>query len=58
MTNDIHVLPVDDVKPHTETTSCPCNPRVEVIGANLLVVHNAFDHREIMEELLMVGKED
>ena len=48
---DIHVLPVDDIKSHEENTKCHCNPKLEVIGANLLIVHNAFDHREIIEEI-------
>jgi len=50
MTDDIHVVPVDDILPHdTEGTDCWCDPRIEVIGANLLIVHNSFDGREEKE---------
>jgi hypothetical protein len=51
MNGDINILPLNDKKEHYEHTLCPCNPRVEVIGANLLIIHNAYDHREIVEEL-------
>jgi hypothetical protein len=27
-----------------------CDPRVEVIGGNLLVIHNSFDGREAEEQ--------
>lgn len=46
-----HLLPIDDTHPHTESINCLCNP---VGGYNkdgkFLVVHNAFDGRELMEE--------
>ena len=52
MTNDIHVYPLNDKKPHKlEGVDCECKPKVEVVGANLIITHNAFDHRAIMEQL-------
>jgi hypothetical protein len=51
MTFDINVMPLNDLQEHYEHTHCPCNPRVEVIGASLLIVHNSYDHREIAEQL-------
>jgi hypothetical protein len=51
MNGDIHVLPLNDKEEHEEHTRCSCNPKVEVIGAKLLIIHNAYDHREIAEWL-------
>lgn len=53
----VHIIPLDDEQPHnTETTTCRCNPRIEwahpVTGepyAEALVIHNAFDCREVVE---------
>jgi len=46
--NDIHVMPVDDLREHL-FVDCPCNPDVEIVGSNLLYIHHAWDHREIIE---------
>lgn len=52
-----HVLPVNDEREHEETTTCPCHPAVlwndpetGEAYAEALVVHNAFDCREVVEE--------
>ena len=46
-----HIYPLDDIKDHIlEGTECPCSPTVLVEGDTLLVVHNAYDMREIEEE--------
>ncbi len=43
----VHVLPIDDVKPHIESGEyCPCAPRVD----GDVVVHNAFDGHEFYED--------
>lgn len=46
-----HVVPVKDLQEHKLRASCPCIPQVETTGMNglVLVVHNAFDHREVLE---------
>lgn len=44
----IHILPVGDLKEHTEDTTCECNPKVDF--DNDIVTHNYFDHRELSEE--------
>lgn len=56
--SDVNVLPVDDVRLHIESAECPCEPMVEVIGANLLIIHNAFDHREIIEQAIDIMNEE
>jgi hypothetical protein len=49
---DIHVVPVQDLGPHDDR-DCPCNPVVEVNAGHemfqAVVIHTAFDHRELLE---------
>ncbi len=48
---DLHVTPIDDLYPHDEdATECACDPVIEVHGANLLIIHNAYDGREKDED--------
>jgi hypothetical protein len=43
----IHVLPINDVKPHVEAGFyCHCKPRID----GELVIHNSYDGREFYEE--------
>jgi len=57
--SDVNVIPLGDLKPHIESADCECCPTVEVIGASLLIVHNSYDHREIIEQAIdiMNGKD-
>ena len=51
--SDIHVYPVNDKREHfTEGPGCPCEPEIKVVGAALIYVHNAWDHREIVEQAI------
>ena len=48
-----HIYPLADIWGHvTEGTECPCDPTIEVVGAEILVMHNSFDHREIVEQAI------
>ena len=50
-----HVTPNKDIHPHEQTTTCRCEPRVEMVNGNMVVIHNAFDGRvgvEWAEEIL------
>jgi hypothetical protein len=50
--SDVHVYPLKDLREHvTDGSGCPCAPRVEVVGSNLLYVHNAWDNREVIEQI-------
>ena len=51
MSEDIHVMPTNDLQEHTMSANCHCKPNVEVVGAVLIYTHNAFDHREFVEEI-------
>ena len=63
MNSDRHVYPADEEHLHivsgpTSGIDCPCKPRVEVEGGALVVVHNSFNHREIIEQAIDVMNED
>jgi len=46
-----HVYPLDDLRPHvTEKASCWCDPKIEEYEEGTVVIHNAADHREYVEE--------
>lgn len=48
----VHVLPVNDLEPREEEgTTCKCEPRVEFVEGGILVIHNAYDQREIIEQV-------
>ena len=53
----INVLPANDLEEHEESSACPCRPAVELINDELLVVHNSYDHREIVEQAYDVLEE-
>ena len=52
MDGDIHVSPINDKREHVfDGANCPCDPEVILEGATLIIVHNSWDFREIVEEL-------
>ncbi len=55
---DYHVIPTGEE--HTESTDCLCEPTSELSGSRLIVKHNAFDHREIIEQAMAIinGEDD
>lgn len=47
-----HILPINDLKEHEEISTCECMPKVEIQGnGDLLIIHNSFDGREIIEKI-------
>lgn len=52
--NIIHVFPINDLKQHWvengDMDSCPCLPTVKFEGVGAIIVHNAWDNREIIEQ--------
>lgn len=50
---DVHVYPLNDIREHiTDGPGCPCKPRIEIVGAALIYIHNSWDHREIVEQAI------
>lgn len=45
----VHVLPVNDSKPHDESEACECCPRIRPTLGGYVVVHNSYDRRELFE---------
>lgn len=58
-TRDVHVYPVDDLKPHnTQERTCDCLPKVETFSwGQAVVVHNSWDGREIGERAVDYAEE-
>lgn len=57
--SDIHVLPLNDIKPHVEGEDCPCDPEViEEYGSDKIIVHNSWDRREISEQAIEAIEEN
>ncbi len=47
----IHIHPLNDDEPHDlESTMCHCGPEIKIEDGEMIVVHNSFDRREIIEE--------
>lgn len=48
MRDAIHVMPINDLKEHEQSSCCPCRPRIEEKGH--LIVHRSWDRREHDEQ--------
>jgi hypothetical protein len=48
--DDIHVMPVDDLREHV-FENCPCNPEIGVVDADLIYIHNSWDGKEFVEQV-------
>lgn len=44
--NDLHVTPIDDLRPHEDASTCWCKPKENEPG---VWTHNALDGRESYE---------
>lgn len=58
MDDPIHITPEDDLFEHDLSRNCPCNPRVESGGKYYadVIVHNAYDARDIVEDYQSLGE--
>ena len=55
----MHIYPINDLKEHNIfSTNCECNPKIEIHNGVMLVIHNAFDQREIIEEVIEILEKD
>lgn len=46
MDDIINVIPINDIKPHTDNERCACCPDIEYNGVAKLIIHHAWDERE------------
>ena len=51
MSDTFHILPINDIDEHQETIHCKCKPNVVIKNECTLIIHNAFDKREFVENL-------
>lgn len=42
----IHITPINDLKEHTEESTCECCPRLIIEEGEMIFIHNAWDKRE------------
>lgn len=47
----LHILPINDLKPHEKSTTCECEPKVIYEDGEMIVIHNSYDGRELFEEI-------
>jgi hypothetical protein len=46
------IVPTNDIRDHKDyDTTCECEPKVVFENGEMIIIHNAFDQREIIEEL-------
>lgn len=50
MSDTWHVVPLNDLKEHTDTEECWCRPDVDYVGVGTIVTHHAADDRESYEQ--------
>jgi len=51
------VVPLDDLKPHTESDDCECRPKIEYVEGGKLVIHHSYDGREFFEKWVSMKQE-
>lgn len=43
----LHIIPIHDLKEHTEESTCECAPEIEILeNGDIMIIHNAYDGRE------------
>jgi hypothetical protein len=46
---EIHILPIADLREHEESAGCWCCPKIEKETHRDLIIHNSLDRREVYE---------
>ena len=47
----IHAYPLNDLQEHILESTCPCKPTVTIQNGEMIICHNSFVGREIIEQL-------
>jgi hypothetical protein len=55
---DVHLMPIDDTKPHYSTPNCDCEPDGDIVWGGVIWKHHAYDGRELFEEIDEILKMD
>ena len=49
----MNIIPINDLKEHIEDSTCECNPKAEILeNGDILIIHNSYDGREIVENII------
>jgi hypothetical protein len=56
VSREVHVVPINDARPHIDSVACPCKPMRDK-ECPFVVVHNAWDRREIVERIEWESRE-
>lgn len=48
----IHIIPAFDLIEHSQSINCVCCPEVQELENTTLIIHNAYDKRELVENLV------
>ena len=48
----INAYPLNDLHEHILDSTCKCNPTVTIQHGEIIVCHNSFDGREIIEQVI------
>lgn len=54
MTN---IIPINDLKEHIESVGCDCSPKIIFEEEEMIVIHNSYDRRELIEEAIEIINE-
>jgi len=49
---NINIIPVDDLYYHSESVDCSCQPKINIENNIMIITHNSYDKREIIEQLI------
>jgi hypothetical protein len=53
-----NVYPTNDLEEHILDSTCKCKPKIVFENGEMIIVHNSFDQRELIEELLPYFNKD
>ena len=56
--NVFNLIPINDLEEHQEDLKCKCEPKLIVENEGNIIVHNSFDRRELIEQVIDIMNED
>ena len=46
-----HIVPINDLKDHFDSAECECEPSISFENGDMIITHNSYDLREIIEQV-------
>ena len=54
-----NIVPINDIKEHLEDSAlCECNPTIIFENGDMIITHNSYDHREVIEQVNEILNKD